>query len=364
MIEKEELFDEINEDIVNKEEGQAETQEDSHSLYEHFRFVADPGQTILRIDKFLSDRMLNSSRNKIQDAAAAGAIIVNGKAVKANYKVKPNDVITIELTYPKREITIIPEDIPLNIVYEDEALLVVHKEPGMVVHPSYGHYSGTLINALAWHLKENPLFNDKNDPRPGLVHRIDKNTSGLLVIAKTEEAKTKLALQFFNKTSTRKYIAMCWGDMPEDEGTIVGNIGRNITNRKIMDVFPEGEEYGKHAVTHWKVIERLGYVNVIECVLETGRTHQIRAHFKSIGHPLFNDWEYGGDNILKGTTFTKYKQFIINCFKTCPRQALHAKTLGFIHPTTGEEMTFNSELPEDMSTLIEKWRGYISNREI
>lgn len=365
MVEKEELFEDINDELdTTEEETQDQEQEDIHSLYEHFRFVSDPGQSILRIDKFLNDRMLNTSRNKIQEAAANGSIMVNGVAVKVNYKVKPNDVITVELAYPKREITIIAEDIPLNIVYEDDYLLVVNKEPGMVVHPSYGHYTGTLINALAWHLKDNPLFNDQNDPRPGLVHRIDKNTSGLLVIAKTVEARTKLALQFFNKTSTRKYITMCWGDMKEDEGTIIGNIGRNLANRKIMDVFPEGEEYGKHAVTHWKVIERLGYVNLIECVLETGRTHQIRAHMKSIGHPIFNDWEYGGDQILKGTTFTKYKQFIINCFKNCPRQALHAKTLGFIHPETGEEMTFNSEIPTDMATLIEKWEGYISNREI
>jgi len=357
MVEKEELFEDISEELGN------EVEKDDNLLYEHFRFVADPGQTVLRIDKFLNDRMINTSRNKIQDAASAGSLKVNGIVVKANYKVKPNDVITVELTYPKREITIIAEDIPLNIVYEDEHLLVINKEPGMVVHPSYGHYSGTLINALAWHLKDNPLFNDKNDPRPGLVHRIDKNTSGLLVIAKTEEAKTKLALQFFNKTSKRKYVAMCWGDLKSETGTIIGNIGRCLKNRKVMDVFPPEEEYGKHAVTHYTVLERIGYVNIIECVLETGRTHQIRAHFKSIGHPLFNDSEYGGDLILKGTTFTKYKQFVQNCFKTCPRQALHAKTLGFVHPATGEEMLFNSEIPEDMSALFEKWRVYTSNRE-
>jgi len=357
MVEQEELFEDISEEIGNEEE------KNDNLLYEHFRFVADPGQTVLRIDKFLNDRMINTSRNKIQDAASAGYLKVNGIVVKANYKVKPNDVITVELTYPKREITIIAEDLPLNIVYEDDYLLVINKEPGMVVHPSYGHYSGTLINALAWHLKDNPLFNDKNDPRPGLVHRIDKNTSGLLVIAKTEEAKTKLALQFFNKTSKRKYVAMCWGDLKSETGTIIGNIGRCLKNRKVMDVFPPDEEYGKHAVTHYKVLERIGYVNIIECVLETGRTHQIRAHFKSIGHPLFNDSEYGGDLILKGTTFTKYKQFVQNCFKTCPRQALHAKTLGFVHPATGEEMLFNSEIPEDMSALFEKWRVYTSNRE-
>ena len=358
MVEKEELFEDINEEIEKVGE-----REDNNSLYEHFRFVVDPGQTVMRIDKFLNDRMPNTSRSKIQDAASAGSIMVNGNVVKVNYKIKPNDIITFELAFPKREITIIPEDIPLNIVYEDDSLIVVHKEPGMVVHPSYGHYTGTLINALAWHLKDNPLFNTENDPRPGLVHRIDKNTSGLLVIAKTEEAKTKLALQFFNKTSKRKYVALCWGSLKEDEGTIVGNIGRNLKNRKIMDVFPEEEEYGKHAVTHYKVIQRIGYVTLVECILETGRTHQIRAHFKSIGHPLFNDAEYGGDVILKGTTFTKYKQFVQNCFKTCPRQALHAKTLGFVHPVTGEEMLFNSEIPEDMTTLFEKWRNYISTRE-
>lgn len=357
MVEKEELFEDINEETSNIDEAK-----DNNSLYEHFRFVVDPGQAVMRIDKFLSDRMPNTSRSKIQDAALAGSIVANGEIVKVNYKVKPNDIITIELAYPKREITIIPEDIPLNIIYEDDYLLVVHKEPGMVVHPSYGHYSGTLINALAWHLKDNTLFNKENDPRPGLVHRIDKNTSGLLVIAKTEEAKTKLALQFYNKTSKRKYIALCWGNLKEDEGTIIGNIGRNLKNRKIMDVFPDNEEYGKHAVTHYKVIEKIGYVNIVECVLETGRTHQIRAHFKSIGHPLFNDPEYGGDAILKGTTFTKYKQFVQNCFKTCPRQALHAKTLGFIHPATGEEMLFNSEIPDDMTALFEKWRAYISTR--
>lgn len=358
MVEQEELFEDVRDDDNGSEE-----EKNDNLLYEHFRFVADPGQTIIRIDKFLNDRMLNTSRNKIQDAASAGYLKVNGKTVKANYKVKPNDIITVELSYPKREITIIPEDIPLNIVYEDDSLLVINKKAGMVVHPSYGHYSGTLINALAWHLKDNPLFNDKNDPRPGLVHRIDKNTSGLLVIAKTEEAKTKLALQFFNKTSKRKYIAMCWGDLKNETGTIIGNIGRCLKNRKIMDVFPPDSEYGKHAITHYKVLERIGYVNIIECVLETGRTHQIRAHFKSIGHPLFNDFEYGGDIILKGTTFTKYKQFVQNCFKTCNRQALHAKTLGFVHPVTGEEMLFNSEIPEDMTALFEKWRVYTSNRE-
>jgi len=335
---------------------------DENNMYEHFRVEVDPGQALLRIDKFLNDRMPNTSRSKIQDAADNGNVMVNGEPVKSNYKVKPLDVITIELSFPKREITIIPQDIPLDIVYEDDQLIVVNKPAGLVVHPSYGHYSGTLVNALAWHLKDNPMFKDETDPRPGLVHRIDKNTSGLLVIAKTDHAKTHLGLQFFNKTSKRKYVALCWGNLKEESGTIIGNIGRNFKNRKIMDVFPEGGEYGKHAVTHYKVLERLGYVNKIECVLETGRTHQIRAHFKSIGHPLFNDIEYGGDLILKGTTFTKYKQFVQNCFKACPRHALHAKTLGFIHPTTGEEMLFNSEIPDDMNDLFDRWRNYIANR--
>lgn len=339
-------------------------EEDSDSnqeVFEHFRFEVDPGQSQLRIDKYLVDRMQNASRNKIQDAANNGCIQVNGKAVKRNYKVKPNDIITIVLSYPPREIEIIAEDIPLNIVYEDDSFIIVNKNPGMVVHPSYGHYSGTLVNALAHHLKDLPLFNSE-DPRPGLVHRIDKDTSGILVIAKTEEAKTKLALQFFNKTSDRKYRALVWGNLENDEGTIVGHIGRNLKNRKVMDVFPDGE-YGKHAVTHYCVLERLGYVNLVECVLETGRTHQIRAHFKHIGHPLFNDADYGGDQILKGTTFTKYKQFVQNCFKICPRQALHAKTLGFEHPATGEYVSFNSEIPDDMMQVIQKWREYTSSRE-
>lgn len=332
-------------------------------MYEHFRLKADAGQTLLRIDKFLVDRLPNASRTKIQEAAEAGCVQVNGHSVKANYRVKPHDLVTLMLHHPKREIRVIPENIPLNIIYEDDALLVVNKQPGMVVHPSYGHYTGTLVNALAWHLKGNPLFDD-DDPRPGLVHRIDKDTSGLLVIAKTEQAKMQLASQFFHKTSSRKYIAVCWGNMEQETGTIVGNIGRNPSNRKIMSVFPEGSEYGKHAVTHYRVLERLGYVNVVECVLETGRTHQIRAHFKHIHHPLFNDPEYGGNEILKGTTFTKYKQFVQNCFNICPRQALHAKTLGFKHPTSDKWMDFDSEIPSDMASLIERWRTYVNNRYI
>ncbi|PVX52473.1 RluA family pseudouridine synthase [Balneicella halophila] len=337
---------------------------EEQKYYEHYRYIAEPGITPVRVDKFLMQKHQNASRSKIQSAAEAGFIHVNGKSVKSNYKVKPNDIVALVLDYPKKEFELIPQDIPLEVVYEDEDLLVINKQPGMVVHPSYGHYSGTLMNALAHYFKDNPYFNEENgDVRPGLIHRIDKNTSGLLVIAKNDIAKTKLSAQFADKTSTRKYVAVVWGNLEEKEGTIRGNIGRNIRDRKVMAVFPEGNEYGKHAVTHYKVIEPLGYVNVVECVLETGRTHQIRAHFQHIGHPLFNDWEYGGDRILKGTTFSKYKQFIENCFKICPRHALHAKTLGFIHPRTNEYIDFNSPLPEDMTALIEKWRVYTSARD-
>ncbi len=333
--------------------------EDLENKYEHYRFEADEGQKVLRVDKFIATRHPNASRNRIKTAAEAEQIHVNGKPVKCNYKVKGGDVVTLVLDYPKKVFKLIPEDIPLDIVYEDEHLLLVNKKAGMVVHPSYGHYRGTLMNALAHHLKGHPLFDTEN-PRPGLVHRIDKDTSGLLVIAKNEVALSKLAKQFADKTSTRKYLAIVWGN-PEEEGTIEGHVGRNIRNRKIMDVFPDGE-LGKQATTHYKLIESLGYVSLVECQLETGRTHQIRVHFKYIKHPLFNDSEYGGDRILKGTTFTKYKQFVQNCFKVCPRQALHAKTLGFVHPATNEFMSFDSELPEDMSSLIEKWKEYTSSR--
>lgn len=329
--------------------------------YEHYRYVADPGMKPVRVDKFLVQRHENASRSKIQTAAENGCIHANGEPVKSNYKVKPNDVIALVLDYPKKEFELIPQNIPLNIAYEDEDLLVVNKEAGMVVHPSYGHYDGTLMNALAFYLKDNQYFQNEGEVRPGLIHRIDKNTSGLLVIAKNDIAKAKLSEQFADKSSTRKYIALVWGGLKEDKGTIIGHIGRSLKDRKVMDVFPEGD-YGKHAVTHYKVIESLGYVDVVECQLETGRTHQIRAHFKHIKHPLFNDWEYGGDQILKGTTFTKYKQFVENCFQICPRQALHAKTLGFVHPRTEEYISFNSELPEDMTLLIDKWRNYIATR--
>lgn len=329
-------------------------------LYEHYRLAVDPGQSAVRIDKFLSNRIDNASRSRIQSAADAGNILVNGKAVKSNYKVKPNDDIQIVMDYPRRELKIIAEDIPLDIVYEDDQLAVINKKPGMVVHPGHGNYTGTLVNALAYYFKDLPLFNAE-DPRPGLVHRIDKDTSGLLVVAKTEMAKNKLALQFFEKTTERRYHALVWGSVKDDEGTVTGNIGRSLNNRQVFTVFPEGD-YGKHAVTHYRVLRRIGYVSLVECQLETGRTHQIRVHMKYINHPLFNDANYGGDQILRGTTFTKYKQFVQNCFKVLPRQALHAKTLGFIHPKTGEKMQFNSELPDDMKQAIDKWENYIANR--
>lgn len=355
------MIEEI-EDTEDWSDEEEESKESSNEMFEHHRIEADSGQNLLRVDKFLMTRLPNASRTKIQDAADAGNIRVNDKPVKSSYKVKPGDIVTVVMSYPRREIEIIPEDIPLDIVYEDNELMVVNKPAGMVVHPSYGHYNGTLVNALAWHLRDNPLFKDSHDPRPGLVHRIDKDTSGLLVIAKTEKAKTHLASQFFHKTSDRKYVAVCWGNLENETGTVTGHIGRNLTNRKTMACFPDGS-YGKHAVTHYRVLERLGYVNVVECILETGRTHQIRVHFKHIKHPLFNDKEYGGNEILKGTTFAKYKQFVNNCFDTCPRQALHAKTLGFEHPVTGKRLSFDSEIPADMRQLIEKWRTYVQHRE-
>jgi 23S rRNA pseudouridine1911/1915/1917 synthase len=329
--------------------------------FEHHRFTADPGQGLLRIDKFLANRLEGTSRNRIQLAAEAGSIFVNGKAVKSNYRVKPMDVVTIMLDYPRRELKVIAEDIPLDIVYEDNELLVINKPAGLVVHPGHGNYSGTLVNGLVYRYKDLPMYADE-DPRPGLVHRIDKNTSGLILVAKTPLAKLNLALQFFNKTTKRKYVALVWGNLLEKEGTIEGNIGRSPKNRQVFTVFPDGD-HGKTAITHYRVIERLGYVNLVECVLETGRTHQIRVHMKHIGHPVFNDEVYGGDKILKGTTFSKYKQFVENCFSMLPRQALHAKTLGFTHPVTHKEMLFDSELPEDMARVIEKWRNYTAQRE-
>jgi 23S rRNA pseudouridine1911/1915/1917 synthase len=329
--------------------------------FEHHRIVADPGQGLLRVDKFLTNRLQGTSRNRIQLAAEAGCIHVNGKPVKSNYKVKPGDEVSVMLDFPRRELKIIPENIPLEIVYEDDELLVINKPAGLVVHPGHGNYTGTLVNALVYRYQDLPMYADE-DPRPGLVHRIDKNTSGLLLIAKTAVARLNLALQFFNKTTKRKYVALVWGNPKEDEGTIEGNIGRSLKDRQVFTVYPKGD-HGKTAVTHYRVIERLGYVSLVECVLETGRTHQIRVHMKHIGHPLFNDETYGGDKILKGTSFSKYKQFVENCFSILPRQALHAKTLGFVHPVTGKEMLFDSELPNDMAQVIEKWRNYTSNRE-
>lgn len=333
----------------------------SEELYEHFKVVVDKGQSPVRIDKYLFERIVNASRNRIQSAADAGFVMANGKPVKSSYKVKPLDVLTVMMDRPKYDNDIIPEDIPLDIVYEDSELMVINKPAGLVVHPGCGNYHGTLVNAIAWHLKDVPTY-DPNDPQVGLVHRIDKDTSGLLVIAKTPDAKTSLGMQFYNKTTKREYNALVWGIVEKDEGTITGNIGRNPKDRMQMAVMSDPEQ-GKHAVTHYKVLERLGYVTLVKCVLETGRTHQIRVHMKHIGHVLFNDERYGGNEILKGTHFSKYKQFVNNCFDICPRQALHAKTLGFVHPKTGEEMFFTSELPKDMTELIEKWRTYISNRE-
>ena len=330
-------------------------------LYEHFRVVVDKGQSQVRVDKYLFERLVNSSRNRIQKAADAGLIMANGKPVKSSYKVKPCDVLTVMMDRPRYDNDIIPEDIPLDIVYEDNDLMVINKPAGLVVHPGCGNYHGTLVNAIAWHLKDNPRY-DPNDPQVGLVHRIDKDTSGLLVVAKTPDAKTHLGLQFYNKTTKRKYNALVWGIVENNEGTIEGNIGRNPKDRMQMAVLSDPAQ-GKHAVTLYRVLERLGYVTLVECVLETGRTHQIRVHMKHIGHTLFNDERYGGNEILKGTHFSKYKQFVNNCFETCPRQALHAMTLGFVHPRTGEEMFFTSPLPEDMTNLIDKWRNYISNRE-
>ncbi|WP_396177946.1 RluA family pseudouridine synthase [Flavobacterium sp.] len=326
-------------------------------LFEHFRFDVPKGQDFLRIDKYLMHMLPNSTRNKIQNAATNGNIYVNDVPVKSNYKVKPFDVVRILLSHPPFENRVDPENIPLDIVYEDDTLLMVNKEPGMVVHPGHGNYTGTLVNALAYHFENLPL---NSSERPGLVHRIDKDTSGLLVIAKTEAAMTHLAKQFEAKTSEREYIALVWGNVKEDQGTIEGNIARHVKDRMQMAVFAD-PEIGKPAVTHYKVLERFGYVTLISCQLETGRTHQIRVHLKHIGHTLFNDERYGGHLILKGTTFTKYKQFIDNCFKSLPRQALHAKTLGFVHPTTGEMMRFDTNLPQDMQDVIEKWRNYSKN---
>lgn len=332
--------------------------DEEQQLYEHFRIVVDKGQEPLRVDKYMFERLKHSSRNRIQKAADAGFVHVNDQPVKSNYKVRPLDVITLMLDAPQHDHTIEAEDIPLDIVYEDTDLMVVNKAPGMVVHPGAGNFHGTLINAVAWHLKDLTSF-DANDPAVGLVHRIDKDTSGLLVIAKTPVAKTKLGLQFFNKTTHRSYNALVWGNFKEEEGRIEGNIGRDPRDRLRMNVFPPDSEIGKSAVTHYRILERFGYVTLVECILETGRTHQIRAHMKHIGHPLFGDERYGGTEILRGQRSSTYKAFIQNCFKVCNRQALHAKTLGFVHPTTGRQMDFTSDLPNDMQQLLDKWSIYV-----
>lgn len=355
-------FDDINDFSEEDDDEIVSSSSEENQKYEHYRFIADKGQRLLRIDKFLSDRIEGISRNRIQQAADADCILVNNTPVKSSYKVKPLDVISIVMDRPRHELEIIPENIPLNIVYEDDDLLVVNKPPGMVVHPGHGNYTGTLVNAIAYYLNYDKSINI-DDPRLGLVHRIDKDTSGLLLIAKTPDAKTSLSVQFYNKTTKRQYVALVWGNVEKDEGRIEGNIGRDPKDRMLMRVFPDAE-MGKPAVTHYRVIERFGYVTLVECRLETGRTHQIRVHMKHIGHTLFNDARYGGNEILRGTRYVKYKQFVYNCFVACPRQCLHAQTLGFVHPRTGEEMFFESELPEDMQEVIKKWRIYTSAREI
>jgi 23S rRNA pseudouridine1911/1915/1917 synthase len=339
--------------------------QEQEELYEHHRLVVEKGQFLLRIDKYLISRLPNTSRNRIQLAAENGSILVNAKPVKSSYKVKPGDVISIVMAHPPRDIELYPDPIDLDIVFEDDVLVLINKPPGLVVHPGFGHYRGTLVNALVHHmypdLDGKPIASES--VRPGLVHRIDKNTSGLIVMAKTEQALSHLAKQFFDRTIERKYVALVWGDFKEDAGTITGHVARSIADRKIMDVFPDGL-HGKHAITHWKVLERFGYVTLVECKLETGRTHQIRVHMKYIGHPLFNDDTYGGNRILKGTVFSKYRQFIENCFSLMPRHALHAKSLGFVHPVSGKFMYFESELPADFAAVLSKWRGYASVRSM
>lgn len=334
---------------------------DPQEMYEHHRFTTDPGQSSLRIDKYLFSRIENVSRTRIRNAAIAGNILVNNNPVKPNYRVKPNDIVQVVLPNPPREIELIPQNLPIKIVYEDDDVIVVNKEAGMVVHPAYGNYTGTLVNALAYHFGVLPTASD-TEIRPGLVHRIDKDTSGILVVAKNELSLNRLSKQFYDRTTDRKYIALVWGLPGSKEGTITGHVGRSIRDRKIMQVYPDGNQ-GKSAVTHYRVIEDFGYVSLVECKLETGRTHQIRVHFSYIKHPLFNDDEYGGDKILKGTSFSSYQQFVKNCFKILPRQALHAKSLAFDHPVTGKRLFFDSELPEDMKQVIDKWRSYISGRD-
>jgi 23S rRNA pseudouridine1911/1915/1917 synthase len=331
------------------------SEQEEQDLYEHLRLIVDKGQSLLRIDKFLMHRIENASRNRIQNAIEQGNVVVNDKTIKSSYKVKPLDVISVVLPHPPRDTEIYPEDIPINIVYEDDDVLVVNKDAGMVVHPGYNNYTGTLVNALVFHFQQLPTL-PGNDGRPGLVHRIDKDTSGLLLISKNERSMTYLARQFFDHTITRKYMALVWGDL-EHDGTVEGYIGRSAADRRVMAVYDDPEK-GKWSVTHYKVVERLNYVTLIECQLETGRTHQIRAHMKHIGHPLFSDATYGGDKIIKGTVFTKYKQFVENCFELMPRQALHAETLGFVHPSAKKYINFEAPLPQDFEAVLEKWRKY------
>ncbi|MFH0893058.1 MAG: RluA family pseudouridine synthase [Bacteroidota bacterium] len=342
--------------MINNELLQQQNSEEQEELYEHFRFVIDKGQGSIRIDKYLTQRIENISRSKIQAAADAGSILVNDHPVKPSYKIKPDEIISVVLAFPPRETEIIPENIPVSILYEDEGIIVVDKPAGMVVHPAHGNFSGTLVNALSWHLKDHSGY-ESGEIRPRLAHRIDKDTSGILVVAKTEFALSKLAKEFFDHTISRRYQALVWGEFQDDEGTITGNVGRSLRDRKVMDVFPEGDQ-GKHAVTHYKVIERFRYTTLVECILETGRTHQIRVHMKYAGHPLFGDAAYGGDRILKGTVFSKYKQFVDNCLAGLPRQALHAAFLGFKKPSDGTKIEFSSPLPEDMEKAIVRWREY------
>jgi 23S rRNA pseudouridine1911/1915/1917 synthase len=347
-------------DITNKatDRNDANT-ETSEELYERFSFKTDKGQEPLRIDKYLMNRIEGATRNKLQQAINSGLVLVNGKEVRPNYKIKALDEIIIYSDMSPEDTDVVPENIPLNIVYEDADLMLINKPAGMVVHPGSGNYTGTLLNGVAWYLQQQqPGLTEDSLPRFGLVHRIDKNTSGLLVLAKTDKAMRHLAKQFYDHTIKRQYLALVWGDVEEDKGTIVAHVGRHLRFRKLFEAYPEGD-HGKEAITHYKVMERFNYVTLVQCILETGRTHQIRVHMKHIGHPLFSDDFYGGDKIVKGTVYAKYKQFVENCFAICPRQALHAKTLGFIHPTTGEEMNFDTELPSDMEQVIEKWRKYV-----
>ena len=334
-------------------------EEDELELYEHHRILVDKGQSLVRIDKFLTEKVANATRNKVQHAIDTGAVLVNGQPTKSNYKIKPLDEIKVLLEKPPRDTEVVAENIPLDIIYEDEDLLVVNKPAGMVVHPAHGNWSGTLVNGLVYHFQNLPEMKG-NTGRPGLVHRIDKDTSGLLVIAKSEIAMTGLASQFFHHTIDRTYLALVWGEPESDAGTIRGHIGRSAKDRKVMDVYPDGSQ-GKHAITHWKVLKRLRYVSLVQCNLETGRTHQIRAHMKFLGHPLFNDAMYGGDKIRKGTQFAKYKTFVANCFELMPRQALHAMSLGFIHPVTKQKMYFESPLPQDFLAVLEKWESYVQH---